>query len=460
MLLTQLASKVKFIFGSANQKSSSIIVGLLISIMGFLLHWNLELKLERFGVFQQYNVLFDADPNVVLHSFTNLGDEPNIDLYYMRQLAHPNVPTFFAAPIRVLSKGLTIVSPGKFDDTKYLHRQCALVIVPLMAALYYWIVYRLFLRLTLSLLLASLFTLLALVSFTQLLFGSIPELFAINNLAIALAYLLFLVSKDGRERQCFMAWTAVGMFATGVTITNLVPMAILFWLSEIYQHRGVWISIARVVGWAALVLALTFALQDIMLGATGLKRPSLSHEFDWIQTFGTKNAKNAVKKFFTFPEVVVNSIIAPEPKQIPNAFAMQMNPSARYAFKFSFDHLAQKSWHNAFFSVRNLIGMVLLLLLLLPIRQLAREDRSLFLLSWGSGLVVFYNMIFHSLWGSDRFLYSQHWHTPLVFLGALLVATKLHVSWQRCGLVAAVIGVTAINNWTVGRTLLEALSAR
>lgn len=106
------------------------------------------------------------------------------------------------------------------------------------------------------------------------------------------------------------------------------------------------------------------------------------------------------------------------------------------------------------------MGMVLLLLLFLPIRRLADEDRSLFLLSWGSGLLIFYNMIFHSLWGSERFLYSQHWHTPLVFLFALWVATKLRVSWQRNGLVAALIGVTVINNLTVGRTLLEALSAR
>lgn len=460
MLLTKLTSKGKLFFGLTKQKLSAMGVGLSIAVVGFLFHWNLELKLERSGVYQQYNVLFDADPNVVWHSFVDLGDEPNMDLYYQRQFAHPNVTAFFAAPIRALSKVLTRVLPGPFDDHKYLRRQLALAIVPLMAALYYLVIFQLFLRLKFSLLPASLFTLLALVSFTQLLFGSIPELFAINNLAIALAYLLFLVSKNRGGRPCYMAWTAVGMFATGVTITNLVPMVILFWLREIYQHRGVWISIARVVGWATFVLALTFALQQITHSATGLKRPSLSQEAGWIQDFGTKNVKKAAKKFLSFPEVVLNSILAPEPEQVANVFAVQMNPSARYPFKFSFDRYDQKRWPAAVFSVRNLIGMVLLLLLFSPIRQFADKDRSLFLLSWGSGLLLFYNMIFHSLWGSERFLYSQHWHTPLLFLGALWVATKFCVSWQRNGLLAALIGITVINNLTVVRALLETLSAR
>jgi len=459
MLLTPFASKVKLVFGSANQKSSALIVGLLISVMGFLFHWNLELKLERFGVYQQYNVLFDADPNVVWHSFSDLGDEPHTDLYYQRQVAHPNVSAFFAAPIRALAKVLTIVFPGKFENRKHLHRTMALAVVPLMAALYYLVVYRLFLRCAFSILLAGLFTLLALVSFTQLLFGSIPELFAISNLAIALAYLLFLVSKDRRGRLCFMAWIAIGVFAAGVTIPNLVPVGILFWVREMYDRSGVRISFARVLGWATLVLTLTLALQEIMLGATGLKRPSLHQEADWIRGFGAKNAGNAAKKFLTFPEVIVNAIIAPEPERIPNEFAVQMNPSARYAFKFSFDHLDRRRARDAVFSVRNLSGMVLLLLLASSIRPLADKDRSLFLLSCGSGLLIACNMIFHSLWGSERFLYSQHWHTPLVFLGALWVATHLHASWQRYCLVAALIGVTALNNWTVGRTLFMALSA-
>ncbi|UCE07115.1 MAG: hypothetical protein JSW07_03505, partial [bacterium] len=161
----------------------SVAVGLLIAVVGFLCHLNLELKFERLEVYNQYNVFFDADPNVVLYSFANLGDVPNKDPYYRRQLAHPNVVGFFSVPIRALVKVLSTIFPNKFDE-RYLQRQLAFLIVPISAALFYLVLHRLFLRLGFSLPLASLLTLLVFVSFSQVLFGSIPELFAISNLAI------------------------------------------------------------------------------------------------------------------------------------------------------------------------------------------------------------------------------------------------------------------------------------
>ncbi|UCE06745.1 MAG: hypothetical protein JSW07_01505, partial [bacterium] len=266
--------------------------------------------------------------------------------------------------------------------------------------------------------------------------------------------------KDLRGIRCFIAWTALGMFATGITITNIVPIIILFWLREIYNRNRVSVSIVKVLGLATLILALTFSLQVIILFAMGIDRPSLKQEAGWIQMFGTKNIHSATRKFLTFPAVFVDSIIAPEPKQKPNKFAIEMNPAARYPFQFSFDYDDQGRLRNRLLSTRNLAGIALLLLLLLPIRALSNVDRSLLLLSRGAWLIIVFNVIFHSLWGSERFLYSQHWHVPLFFLFAVFVSTQLRSSRMRNSLVMASVILFAINNVMVVRTILITLLSK
>jgi hypothetical protein len=221
-----------------------------------------------------------------------------------------------------------------------------------------------------------------------------------------------------------------------------------------------WCVNLKALGMAALILALTLTLNVMTNFAPGAKQPSLDEEADWIKMFGTKNVHRISKKFFTFPAVLVNSIIAPVPKQQPNEYAILMNPAARHPFLFTFDSDEQKGYSTPpLLSPRNLAGIVLFLLLLLPIRASLKTDRSLFLLSWGALLIIAFNWALHSVWGWDRFLYSQHWHVSLMFLLATLVATQLHSSRVRIALVAASVILVAVNNLVVVRTILMVLQA-
>ncbi len=428
-------------------------VGLFIAAAGFAFHLNLELRLDKLEVFNQNNILFDADPNEVLPSFFH-GKGPNED--FRRGLIHPNLGNFFTVPIRGLANTASLVFPGEIDPTHF-RRQLALLVVPISAALFYLVFYALLLHLRFPLLLASLFTVLALFTFSQMLFGSIPETYALSNFAIALAYLLFVLMRGRSGMYVFPAWFAVGMFTTGITITNIIPVMILFWLGEIYKGCRISHSLLRTSGLAALVLVVTILFNLMSNFAVGFQQRSLGKEAGWVKAFIPEDINVVKRKFLTFPTILVNSVVAQEPKQVHNEYAVSMDPAARYDFQFTYDYDNQEKSTLPFLSFRNSIGIVLcLLILLLVLRVLPVTDPTLYLLSWGSLLIIGYNWVLHSFWGLDRMLYSQHWHVSLMLLLAAIVAPSLHASRVRTALVAASILLIAANNLLVLRTMLKA----
>ena len=408
--------------------------------------------MERLGVFNQLNIMFDADPQEVLYSIAH-GGGGGSQADYRRGLIHPNMGNFFTVPIRALVETLSVLLHGDLDK-RDLRRRMALLVIPISSALFYLTFFSLLLLLRFSLPLASLFTIYSFVSYSQMLFGSIPETYAISNLAIALAFLLFVISKDRSGMPCFVSWIAVGMLATGITITNIVPVLILFLLREIYKRNTITHSIIKTSGMAVIVLALTLTLNVISNVSAGYKQRSLSEETSWAKEFGTFKLKTVKRNFLTFPTILGYSIIAPVPKEIPNKFAMMMNPAVRYTFRFTFDDDARWGSKIRLVSISNLAGIVLFLILLLPARASPSVDRSLLFLSWGALLIIGFNWILHSVWGLDRILYSQHWHVSLMFLLAALVATQLRSSWVRTSLVAASIILVAANNLVVLHTML------
>jgi hypothetical protein len=440
---------------AASSKWIAFALGVLIAIAGFMFHWSLELRLEKLEVLNQYSVFFESDPNDVLSTFACWGLD---NVVYRRGFIHANLGTFFGVPIKAFGKTFSIISHGKVDRSN-LQRQLGLLVVPISAALFYLVFHRLLLQLGFSLSLASLFTLLAFVSFSQMIFGSIPETFAISNLAIALTFLLFVIDRGRRGIRSFLTWTAVGVFATGITITNIVPVIILFWLRENYKRSSFIVSIAKSLGIAALILALTVTLNAITFFATDVTHGTLKQEASAASEYKTRNVYLISKKFLTFPALLINSIIAPMPKTQPDEYTIKEYPKSRYLFRFTFDlDEWQEEPSTKPFSPRNLAGIALFLLLLLPIRSFANSDRSLFLLSWGALLIIGFNWSLHSIWGTDRFLYSQHWYFSLMFLLAALIATQLS-SRLSTVLVAASVILVAANNLAVVRSILMVLRA-
>jgi hypothetical protein len=421
---------------------------------------SLERTLDRLRVFNQHNVLFDADPNEALDLFAQGGYA-----YGHRQgLVHPALRIYVTAPVKLAAAILTKLPTGTADAAQW-RRRLTMLLAPVAAAFFYFVFFQILWRLGFSLGWASLGTILALVSFGQLLFGSVPESYAVSNLAIAAAFYLLATptgtAPAGRNR--ILAWLAVALFATGVTITNIVPVAAIFWLDEMARGaRRLPAALGRAIGLAVAVLAIAAALNVMANRAPGLHR-SLGQEVNWADTFVTTRPRTIVKRIATFPSMLVDAIAAPMPKTIGNDYAVKVNPSSRYDFQFTFDSDGEKGTTIGVMSLRNLSGVVLLAAFLWPWwpgRGVWRDDREragVRAVSGAALLILAFNLALHSFWGLDRFLYSQHWEAALALLVAAMLAVPLRGSRWFARTAWLVVLAIAVNNISVLHAMITRL---
>jgi hypothetical protein len=74
-----------------------------------------------------------------------------------------------------------------------------------------------------------------------------------------------------------------------------------------------------------------------------------------------------------------------------------------------------------------------------------------------AALVVAFNWVLHTFYGTEMFLYSQHWGIALVVMLAGLVAGRPCSHRARRGLLAALFAVCAWNSVAVLRAVIRTL---
>ncbi|MEO8482739.1 MAG: hypothetical protein ABI634_11050 [Acidobacteriota bacterium] len=299
-----------------------VAMGLLMALGAFVIHLALEREFARLQVFSQANVLFDADPNEVLDTLATGGGG-------RQGFIHPGIRVFFTAPIKVAALAISKVSAGT-SDTSYWRRRLALLAAPTSAALFYVVLLNILLRIGVSSVDSCVLTLLAFLSFSQLLFGSIPESFPVSNLAVAVAFLLFVVPPNDDNTSRAAAWVAVGVFAAGITITNIVPVAILLWLDGVAFGVGVVRSCLKTAILSLVAVGVILSVNVVTNRAAGIQSQA-SSDTTFVTRFASLTPRVVARKFLTFPAVLVNTIVAPMPRMAPDAFARSI--SARYPFR-------------------------------------------------------------------------------------------------------------------------------
>ena len=113
-------------------KRMSIAIGIAISIICFSFHIMLASKLDSLKVFDQFNVLFEADPNAVLPAFTDAPSDPNA----RPPLVHANLREFIGAPVRLIANIISIFSFSTVDSAK-LRLKLALLVCPFFIILFF-----------------------------------------------------------------------------------------------------------------------------------------------------------------------------------------------------------------------------------------------------------------------------------------------------------------------------------
>jgi hypothetical protein len=240
------------------------------------------------------------------------------------------------------------------------------------------------------------------VTFSQMVFGSIPDHFAIGGLGLSIALLNGLV-LPARGRLGWLRWLAVGVFTTGITITQIVPTCLMFAAG---CRSGGWraretLRATTLLGGSSVAAALAIGGLYNWLDA----RPSPLSPVDEVVRYSKffprqpwSHARGAIA-------ALPNSIAPPTLRVVPD----RRGDSDRYRIRFTLESVRDSGRIAA-------IWLPFLAGAMLGFRATDPARRALHL---GSLAIVLYNLVFHALWGYEWFLYSQHWLAPMVVVIAV-----------------------------------------
>jgi predicted membrane protein len=416
-------------------------IACLLAGVSFALHLGLALHLDAVESLDQFDVFFHADTQARLDCTTHGQCD------HRSSISHPGLDILVNPPVRgiaALASGL-----GAWQgETKTARHAITLWVSPAAAALQSAWVFMLFVALGLPRLSAALASALATLSLSGLLFGSIPESFALSSCAIAGGYLLAARSESGNPLAQRSAWLLLAVIATAITVTNLVSIIVLFAAARFSAEDSPQqiVKSSGMLAGSAAIITLVLALASLALYDS---RPLTASEgVRYVSKWSEDN--QPLERLARFPTALANSVAGIPPNLATN-YQGRLNDS-KYKFRFTYEDAA-----GVFSSARPLATLVLVLSLCggwvmwrgaRTLRGLAAA--SLAILVWNAGL--------HAFWGVGFFLYSQHWQLAfcLLLLGPLFIPKRFALA--ASGLIAALTLAVAAQNWMVIRVMLAHFS--
>lgn len=415
----------------------------MLGLLSFVLHLTLTRELDRLGVFDQGNVLFDADPDTRLAS---LSDGLHLGI------KHPNLMAYFTPPITLAAKLVIALSPGDKSESA-MRRTLGTWLVPSASALTTAIVFSLFGHLGFSVLRSVVATLLASLSFSTLVFGSIPESYGLTALALAVAYAFAAnPSRDHRRPWAGAGWIAIGVFATGITVINVVFVALLMagavW-TEARRSRAIFRVAVTVIAIFGLTGACAWVLDAVMVRpnstpAADVEAALVERTVALVRAEMTRfAAPDPIRQLLHFPTTLANTFAAPAPDRQP------IKPS-RHAQGFTL-----KS-SPSIFGMGDPFGTSVFILLVAGALCGLVNDATRGIALASVGIIVFSAML--GVWGVETFLYSQNWNLAAVVLMTGVMRTGPG-SRPMTAVVASVTLIVGVRNIALLRDLLDALAA-
>ena len=394
---------------------------LLLAASAFVFNVTLERRFDGLGAFDQLDVIFDADPNTRLGEFGS-------GAWRHRCFVHPLL-RLVSLPIRGATTfadvaGITVAPP------KASRRSLALLVAPVCSALTAVVMFRVFLGAGFGDLAAATGAILHQMTFSQMMFGSIPDHFVLGGLGLSLVLLCGLVPPTS-DRVGWLRWLAVGVFTSGVTITQIIPTCIMFASCCRCCGREVKETAKATALLGGLSVALALSISSLLtfpiVGSSQLT--PAAQAAGYAKFFPSRPLSHAFDVIAALP----NSIAPPPARVVPD----RRGDSNRSQIRFTLESVRHPG--------RIAAGWMLLLVgAWLGLRSDAPAVRALCL---GSIAVVLYNIIFHALWGKEWFLYSQHWLAPMVFLMAAPLRDAGRYRLPVWGAAAIALTLIASSNW-------------
>lgn len=379
---------------------------------------------DRYHVLDQTNTLFDADPNKVLVNFsTSWGN----DTYFR----HPWVDFVFSIPVRASAK----VHCQVFGcDTARARRLLGLVITPVFGGVKNVLLYIIFTEIGLTPASASLLCAVNLLAFSSLTIGSIPETFPVSSTMVVLFVALMVTSLD-RPRDWRMGyWIAAGAFATGITVTNVVPLVICFFWSRRRGQKHPTIRAVRDTMYVATAtVMLTFAVAAVasrLSSGTMIGLLPSAERGDFGRTSPGTSAPEqiAIDLADAFVPVI-------QPQIVPNRFPQnQLDPAAVSVLDFGLTYANRRL--NDLTSIAWTVTS--LALVALGAYRASQGTEAWKSLAYVSMALLAFNVGIHLVFYlHDMYLYSLDWGVPLLFMLAGLMRKSGTRSYT--GLVIAIV---------------------
>lgn len=379
-------------------RREDIIAIFTISLFVFIFQSMLAASWSSYGVFDQYNVIFDADPNTWKSYFAN-G-------WSVGGFTHPLLAYYFSVPLRAI--GALASFFGFISDEVQFREALAIYIAPLCGTLKAICLYLVFRLLNLGIFDACLATGFGIVSFSSVVFGATPSPYAVTGLGLALMTLFALLVHIKADRVSHSGLLVAGLFATGTTISNVIHFGWMNWATQTANGRAPVSALVRSVAVGALVLFAALSVFYVLSEVRGVQRSisDLTVSRDFVERY-QPGAQKQIENFVRFPEMVARTFIPTIPAQKENRLAVQHNNIIQ--FELTFNEIE--------FGIFPVILGIVSLLVFGGGAVLSYRDGGVWRwmgLASTASILTFGGL--YSWFGTNTFLYSQHWQVPAVFL--------------------------------------------
>jgi hypothetical protein len=276
-------------------------------------------------------------------------------------------------------------------------------------------------------------------SMTQLVFGSLPETYALAACSIISTYILFLISLQD-QKIYFGYWIIAGLFTFSVTITNFVQTLIC--LSTVVFRSHIKAKIVSILEYIGVIVSFAFLLSILQ------KVIFPQAKFFFLPTMVTYETKAVSALVLEHPLVVVEEIIknfflvnfiAPFP-------GIESNPQNPNGLILDF------FMHPLNYNLVGAVGAALwLCLFTYGFYKNIRSRRRTF---FNAVLcAVSFNIALHSIFGvNEIFLYTCNFSFPVLLLS--LNESVFKMSYFR-GILILIIVAMAVNNFTVLKQMIS-----
>ena len=365
---------------------------LFFSLIYFLSGYFLAITWYESKFFSVVDIFFESNPSTNLNSLSHGWGG--------HAITHPFL-NFFTVPVRVVEFVYSLF----FDitDRVKFRELVALSISPLFSSLTLLYLYKTLIVLNIKPLDAIIFTLIFSITFTNIIFSIVPESYGISCFLISVLLHYFFTYENSGRYYDSVVWFILAVSLAGVTITNICIFSLVFFIHLLKnknmncKYAVILMAFYAIFAFLSVMLfyQLTLNLLDLRVRPTG----SISWKLQWLQTDTAGIATNAINFF----SASINSFFGIFPEIKANKHCKDVSCNAIY-FNRNKSHL-----------VFLVIVALVWAFFLFYSRKFLREKKwvNLYIIC---SLIVAYNFILHIFFGTETFLYTQHWIVPIFLL--------------------------------------------